>query len=231
MKWWHLSLPSQLLTMNYLNSHHKTSISIFDFVDMSTMEFSVALCADNHGQTGKVSWKDNWVAFLDNMLQMKLFEKDSRDILLPTSLQKLTIDPKQHAAEVQELNNKKSEVVVPVHVYKELNIIQSAGVEFRGLKTNAISWRKPQSNPVLEKYVFTQNVEPTHLDLHTTLRVCMHITVENKPVTQVKVVELHTQGSTPLSPAVTLIFADRPLLKASITIWDAGSHVQSSGIH
>jgi hypothetical protein len=122
--------------------------------------------------------------------------------------------------------------VVPVHVYKELNIIQSAGVEFRGLKTNSISQRKPISKPVLEKYVLTPNVEPAHLDLHTALRVCTHITLENKPVTQVKVVELHTQGWTPLSPAVALILADLPYSKASITMWDAASlKLQSSGIH
>jgi fatty acid synthase len=59
---------------------------------------------------GKVYWKDNWVAFLDNMLQMKIFEVNSRDLLVPTSLQKLTIDTKRHAAEVQELNAKNSEV-------------------------------------------------------------------------------------------------------------------------
>jgi hypothetical protein len=106
--------------------------------------------------------------------------------------------------------------VVPVHVYKELHIIQSAGVEFRGLKTNAISRRKPLSKPVLEKYVLTPNVEPPHLDLHAALRVCIHITLENKPVTQVKMVELHTQGWMPLSPAVAVILGDKPLSKASI---------------
>jgi hypothetical protein len=114
--------------------------------------------------------------------------------------------------------------VVPVHVYKELNIIQAPGVEFRGLKTRAISRRKPLSKPVLEKYVLTPNIEPSCLDLHNTLRVCMDITLENKPVTQVKVVELHTQGSTPLAPAVVLILADRPLQKASITMWNDYSH-------
>jgi fatty acid synthase len=62
------------------------------------------------GQTGEVRWKDNWVAFLDNMLQMKIFWKDSRDVLVPTSLQKLTIDAKRHAAEVQELNPNNNEV-------------------------------------------------------------------------------------------------------------------------
>jgi hypothetical protein len=115
-------------------------------------------------------------------------------------------------------------------MYKELNIIQSAGVEFRGLKTSAISRRKPQSKPVPQKYVLTANVEPAYLDLHTTLQVCMDITLENKPVTLVKVAELHIQDSTPLSPAVALILADKPLSRASITVWDAGSlKLQLSG--
>jgi hypothetical protein len=122
--------------------------------------------------------------------------------------------------------------VVPVYVYKELHIIQSAGVEFRGLKTSAVSRHKPLSKPVLEKYVLTPNVEPAHLDLHAALQVCIHVTLENKPVTQVKVVELHTQGWTPLSPAVALILADLPHSKASITMWDPASlKIQSSGIH
>ncbi|PNF15064.1 hypothetical protein B7P43_G16762, partial [Cryptotermes secundus] len=180
--------------------------------------FRGLVCADNHGHTGKVCWKDNWIAFLDSVLQMKIFGKDSRDLSLPTSLQKLTIDPKQHAAEVQKLSSKNSEVVVPVLVYKELNIIQSAGVEFRGLKASEISRHKPLRKPVLEKYVLTQNVEPEHLDLHTALRVCVHITLENQPVPQMKVVELHTQGSTPLAPTVALILADRPLSKGDITV-------------
>jgi hypothetical protein len=122
--------------------------------------------------------------------------------------------------------------VVPVHVYKELNIIQSAGVEFRGLKTSAIPRRKPLSKPVLEKYVLTPNVEPAHLDLHAALQVCIHITLENKPVTQMKVVELHTQGWMPLSPSVAVILGDKPLSKASMTMWNAAPlKLQSSGIH
>jgi fatty acid synthase len=104
---------------------------------------------------------------------------------------------------------------VPVHIYKEMNIVQSGGVEVRGLRASVITRRKPLSKPVLEKYMLTPNVEPAHLDLHTTLRVCTHIALENKPVTQVKVVEVHNQGWTPLSPAVAVILADLPLLKAS----------------
>jgi hypothetical protein len=69
--------------------------------------------------------------------------------------------------------------------------------------------------PVLEKYVLTPYIEPTHLDLHTSLRVCTHIAVENKPGIQVNVVEVHNQGTKPLSPVLVPIFADLPLSKAS----------------
>jgi hypothetical protein len=69
--------------------------------------------------------------------------------------------------------------------------------------------------PVLEKYVFTPYLEPTHLDLHTSLRACTHITLENKPGIQVNVVEVHNRGTTPLSPVLVHIFADMPHFKAS----------------
>jgi hypothetical protein len=113
--------------------------------------------------------------------------------------------------------------VLPVYVYKHLDIIQSAGIEVRGLKTRAIARRKVLTNPVLEKYVFTPNVEPAQLDLHSALRVCTHIALENKPGTHVKVVELYSQGTTPLSPAVAVVIADLPLIKASVTVCDAES--------
>jgi hypothetical protein len=101
-------------------------------------------------------------------------------------------------------------------VYKELNIIKSAGVEVRGLKTSPITQRKRLNKPVLEKYVFTPNVEPAHMDLHAALKVCTHIAVENNLGIKVKVVELHNKGTTPLSPALALIFADQPFVKASV---------------
>jgi len=105
--------------------------------------------------------------------------------------------------------------VIPVHINKQLGIIQSGGVEVRGVGASAIAKRRNVSKPVLEKYMFTTYIEPTHLDLHTSLRVCTHIALENKPGIEVNVVEVHNQGTTPLSPVLVTIFADVLLLKAS----------------
>jgi len=103
--------------------------------------------------------------------------------------------------------------VIPLHINKQLGIIQSEGVEVRGVRGTTIAKRRNVNKSVLEKYVFTPYIEPTQLDLHTSLRVCTHITLENKPGIQVNVVEVQNQGTTPLSPVLVHIFADLPLLK------------------
>jgi hypothetical protein len=105
--------------------------------------------------------------------------------------------------------------VIPLHINKQLDIVQSGGVEVRGLRTSTIAKRRNLSKPVLEKYVFTPYLEPTHLDLHIALRACTHIVLENNPGVQVNVVELHNHESTPLSPVLVTMFADLPLLKVS----------------
>jgi hypothetical protein len=106
---------------------------------------------------------------------------------------------------------------------QELDIIQSAGVEVRGLETGAIVQHKCKRKPVLEKYAFTPYVEPANLDLHTTLRMCIQITLENERGGLVKVVEMHNQGTTPLAPTIALILADNPLSKAKVTLECGGT--------
>jgi fatty acid synthase len=106
--------------------------------------------------------------------------------------------------------------VIPVHVHRQLGIIQSGGVEVRGVETSTIAKRRNVNKAVLEKYVFTPYREPTHLDLHTSLRVCTHSAVENKHGLQAKVVEVYNQGTTPLSPVLVPVSADLPLVKASV---------------
>jgi hypothetical protein len=50
------------------------------------------------------------VAFLDSILQMKVFEDYSRGLFIPTFFHKLTLDPMQHAINVQELEAKNEDI-------------------------------------------------------------------------------------------------------------------------
>ena len=48
------------------------------------------------GLTGKIRWNNNWVTFMDNMLQAWLFVYDTRSLFIPTEIQKLSINIRQH---------------------------------------------------------------------------------------------------------------------------------------
>jgi fatty acid synthase len=113
--------------------------------------------------------------------------------------------------------------VIPVHLYKDVSIIQSGGIEVRGLKASSIGRRRPLGDPVLEKYVFVPNVEPPSLDLHAALRVCIHIILENQLSNHVKAVELPHSERMPLSPTLALILGDLPLIQASFQLIFRGS--------
>lgn len=47
---------------------------------------------------------------MDNMLQMHILSEDTRGLFIPTSLEKLTIDTKNHIAEIQSLTVDNEEV-------------------------------------------------------------------------------------------------------------------------
>lgn len=55
------------------------------------------------GKKGHVEWKNNWVAFLDNILQMKILTLDTRGLFVPTGIRKLIIDTKAHQRYLQSL--------------------------------------------------------------------------------------------------------------------------------
>jgi len=50
---------------------------------------------------GRVGWFNNWVAFMDNMLQIQILREDTRSLYVPTSLQKLFINVKKHSSILQ----------------------------------------------------------------------------------------------------------------------------------
>jgi hypothetical protein len=56
------------------------------------------------GLTGKIRWSNNWVTFMDSMLQAILFVEDTRSLFIPTEIQKLTINIRQHIIYLQSLD-------------------------------------------------------------------------------------------------------------------------------
>ena len=58
------------------------------------------------GLTGKIHWSNNWVTFIDSMLQAWFFVDDTRSLFIPTEIQKVTINMTQHNVYLQSLDVK-----------------------------------------------------------------------------------------------------------------------------
>jgi fatty acid synthase len=56
------------------------------------------------GLTEKICWSNNWVTFMDSMLQAWLFVDDTQSVLVPTQIQKLTMNMRQHIIYLQSLD-------------------------------------------------------------------------------------------------------------------------------
>lgn len=82
------------------------------------------------GLCGKIKWNMNWVSFMDCLLQMQILHQDSRSLILPTRIQKLRINSKEHMARAGKMSEDDS--YFDVKMNPELNIVQAGGIELVG---------------------------------------------------------------------------------------------------
>lgn len=59
--------------------------------------------ASSMGEQGHLTWAQNWMSFMDCMLQLKILGMDTNNLYVPTGIRKLVIDPKLHAEYIQNL--------------------------------------------------------------------------------------------------------------------------------
>ncbi|KAL0266678.1 UNVERIFIED_CONTAM: hypothetical protein PYX00_009160 [Menopon gallinae] len=193
--------------------------------------FRGLLSLDASGSCGKISWSNNYVAFMDNMLQTQILQEDTRALYVPTSIQKLVINAKKHMQLIHEMDPE-GEQSFPVYVYKDVNMICSGGIEIRNLRASQIPRRKPLGDPVLEKYLFVPHIVPANekqeLDLLETIRLCVHLALENVQGVKVKVTEVGDETVLPesifVSPYVASILGDLPLIQAEIILLAASNN-------
>lgn len=61
--------------------------------------------ATTDGSQGRIVWNNNWVAFMDNMLQMQILSSDTRGLFVPTGIMKLVIDTKSHLNQIRAMTD------------------------------------------------------------------------------------------------------------------------------
>ncbi|XP_047362642.1 fatty acid synthase-like [Vespa velutina] len=173
------------------------------------------------GKKGHVQWKNNWVAFMDNLLQMKILALDTRGLFVPTGIRKLIIDTKAHQRYLQSLTTNKK--YVPVQLLEHIDVIVTEGVEIHNIRASEIARKKPVSDPIIEEHKFIAYRDKREMSLREILTLSMHITLENILMTKVKTIELvedndNISAEKLVSPLFRDILANLPSIQASINL-------------
>lgn len=150
--------------------------------------------SDNYGTAGELRWVNEWVSYIDTMLQFSILSTSHKLLYLPSRLQYAAINPVLHKRLTDELPE---DGTLPVYNYKNVNIVKSGGIELRGLKSSLAPRRQQtQASPKLERYIFIpyENShslveDPERSKLHAVTSM-LQIVCENSTALKLKTLEI-----------------------------------------
>ncbi|CAH2093497.1 unnamed protein product [Euphydryas editha] len=185
--------------------------------------FRGVLGCNVEGTRGRLAWVNEWVTFLDCMLQMKIISQDTRGLFVPTRIEKLSIDVNMHYDAVSKMNLKFMKHSFEVRVYPHVDVIRASGVEIRGLHATPIPKRIPLGVPVLEKNIFVSNFGKSTMKIEDILRSNIQLILENVQTYKVKSIEIVddeyiTNGIEPIMDKVADILDDLPLIQTDLQV-------------
>ncbi|XP_046963942.1 fatty acid synthase-like [Vanessa cardui] len=175
------------------------------------------------GTRGRLAWVNNWVTFLDCMMQMKIITKDTRGLFVPTSIDRISIDVNLHYDNLPQIDLDTPTQSFEINVYPTVDVIRAGGVEIRGLHATPISRRIPLGVPVLEKNVFIPNFGKSTMKIEDILRSNIQLVLENIQTYKFKSIEIaddvyKANGLEPILDKVADVLGDLPLIQAELSV-------------
>ncbi|CAH2098689.1 unnamed protein product [Euphydryas editha] len=195
--------------------------------------FQGVLGCNVEGTRGRLAWVNEWITFLDCILQMRIINQDTRGLFVPTRIEKLSIDVNMHYDAVSKMNMRHS---FEVRVYPYADVLRVSGVELRGLHTTPISKGIPLGIPVLEKNIFVPNFGKSTIKIEEILRSNIQLILENVLTYKVKGIEIvddeyKANGIEPIMDKVADILGDLPLMQADLQVFSRDAITMPSNIN
>ncbi|KAK0083564.1 hypothetical protein PV325_008602 [Microctonus aethiopoides] len=187
-------------------------------------------CSTINGSRGRLEWTNNWVAFMENMLQMQIFGIDSRNLVVPTGIQKLIIDTEEHYEQICSMSDTKE---FSVHCLKTYDLIVAGGIQIRGLEVSAIPRRIMSVQPVLQSYQFVAHRDRAKMSLKEAVHLATHVVTENNLVLKGKLLELVGENENSTDNLISLSILETlnniPLIQADVIfLGDANAFEEGS---
>ncbi|XP_065083523.1 fatty acid synthase-like [Ochlerotatus camptorhynchus] len=178
--------------------------------------FKSVLEARSDGMMAKIQWKDNWVAFLDCLLQVGIIAADSRLLMVPTAIEKLSISPRAHISMIEKSGDDCEFFTVRSCV--DTNTLVCGAVAICNLRASSIGRRNPPGIPVLETYQFVPYHAGEQVSSSEAIRMIVQLALENVPTLTVNVTEIYDDSHRPIVQLFGEAIADLPLVQSNLTL-------------
>ncbi|XP_039308272.1 fatty acid synthase [Solenopsis invicta] len=221
-----------ILPLNAKDIYKELRLRGYEYRDI----FQGIKSCDNYGVAGELLWFNQWIPYIDTMLQFSIMSTSNRLMYLPTRLQYAAIDPILHKRLVEELPENGG---LPVYHYKDIDIVKSGGIELRGLKSSLAPRRQQtQAEPKCERYTFVpyENLhslveDPKRGKIHA-LTVLLQVMCENTMALKLKTVEVAGERAAEalLAPIIFEIFNGElgsPIIDLQVIAVSADNYIES----
>ncbi|CAK1590491.1 unnamed protein product [Parnassius mnemosyne] len=139
----------------------------------------------------QIYWRNNWVTFLDGMLQLNALKRSHHSVSQPTNIRNITIDIKRHFNS-QDISMG-DERVITANVFETYNIIRCGGVAIEDVKFRDLPPLEKETDLVTLKFVPYFQQDKT--DFETAMLVYLQIVAENLNKNVINILELCDQKS------------------------------------
>ncbi|KAJ8916587.1 hypothetical protein NQ315_000231 [Exocentrus adspersus] len=163
---------------------------------------------DVYGVNGTATWQGNFVSFMDTMLHLSVIAEPKRELMLPTAIEKVVIDPVKHLQQVAKDQD------VPVFYNRDVKVLRAGSIEITGLDCSKAPKRKQtQEEPTLESYEFS-TFEACR-DTDARLDVALQILLQNQDgfVKTIKIGYVPGDGTAKLVSEIEEILESQPLIQ------------------
>jgi len=212
------SANKNFLPLNTKDVYKELSLRGYDYRGL----FRGIKSCNNYLMLGELHWFKEWVSYIDTIFQFSILSISSRKLMYGSRVQYIAIDPIHHNQLVSKLSESDS---LPIHYYKNIDIIKSGGIEIRGLKPISSQRMHLQTNLKYKRQIFVPYENPCILiedsinGILQALSILLQIMYENVTTSQINVIEIAGERTVQnlLAPHVLNILHNKPLCTVSIS--------------
>ncbi|CAG4933479.1 unnamed protein product [Colias eurytheme] len=174
-------------------------------------DFQSLRAINDTSNEGYITWKNNWVTFLDGLIQLNVLRQTVGETTYPEYIRKLTIDVDNHRSVSEGLDE------LAVNYIDVFNCTRSGGVLMENLRFRELSFVK--NNMSLKSLQFLPHFPKDRSNEITALYTCLQIIKENVNKEEIVISEL-IESDTTVSKFnyIHQIMNDIPNLKVKYSI-------------